>query len=205
VRETVTVYFDYLCPFAWRGAEVAEIVARELDIDFVWRHFSLYQSNYQGDKYWQVWNETIDPDDENGSKGLLPFLASCAARHQGKEAHEAFRIGVMRARYKDNKPFNLKTVRSVAETAGLHLPSFEQDLANPECRTMLAKEHFEAANLNVFGTPTFQFSSGHIAYFRISQLPTSPREAVALFLSYKELLETYPYLETVKRPREKGN
>ena len=205
MRETVTVYFDYLCPFAWRGAEVAEIVARELEIDFVWRHFSLYQSNYQGDSHWQVWNETIDPDDENGTKGLLPFLASCAARHQGAEAYEAFRIGVMRARYKDNKPFNLKTVRGVAEAVGLHLPSFEQDLANPECRTMLAKEHFEAANLDVFGTPTFQFSSGHIAYFRIAQLPPNSREAVDLFLSYKALLETYPYLETVKRPREKGN
>lgn len=205
VHETVTVYFDYLCPFAWRGAEVADIVTRELGIHFVWRHFSLYQSNYHGGEHWQVWNETIDPKDESGTKGLLPFLASCAARRQGEEAYEAFRMGAMRARYKHSKPFDLETVRGVAEEAGLHLPSFDQDLANPECRTVLAKEHFDAANLNVFGTPTFQFSSGHIAYFRIAQLPTSSREAVALFLSYKDLLESYPYLETVKRPREKGN
>ena len=205
MAETVTVYFDYLCPFAWRAAELAETVTRELDIAFTWRHFSLYQNNYQGNGHWQLWNDPVDPEDESGGKGLLPFLASCAARRQGKEAYDAFRLATLRARHQHCRPLTLKTVTGVAEAAGLHLPSFEQDLGNPESRTLLAKEHHQAANLDVFGTPTFRFSSGHLAYFRIAELPADSREAVDLFVTYQHLLETYPYLETIKRPRPKGN
>lgn len=203
--EPVTVYFDYLCPFAWRAAEVTELVARELGVAFTWRHFSLYQSNYQGDLNWQLWNDPVDTGDDNGGKGLLPFLASCAARRQGEHAHHAFRLATLRARHQQCRPLNLKTLQDAAATAGLHLPSFEQDLSNPESRTLLAKEHHQATHLDVFGTPTFHFASGHLAYFRIAKLPTSTREAVDLFVNYQHLLETYPYLETIKRPRPKGN
>ena len=205
MSEAISVYFDYLCPFAWRGAEVADVVSRELGFRFTWKHFSLYQSNYGGQEQWQLWNDPIDPDDEGGSKGLLPFLASCAARRQGEEAYHAFRLGALRARHGDNRSYSAESVRHIAEQAGLHLPQFEEDLANPECRTMLASEHHHAASLNVFGTPTFHLPSGHLSYFRISRLPETPRETVDLFLHYRSLLETYPYLETIKRPREKRN
>ena len=172
---------------------------------FEWRHFSLYQHNYQGNHAWQLWNEPVDPEDESGTKGLLPFLASCAARQQGEAAFDAFRLELMRVRHKHCRALTLSTVHEVAETAGLHLPSFEQELANPECRTLVAKEHHQATALDVFGTPTFHFSEGNLAYFRIAMLPKTPRESVELFLTYQHLLTTYPYLETIKRPRPKGN
>ena len=203
--ETVTVYFDYLCPFAWRGAEVADIVAKTLELDFVWRHFSLYQSNHKGQANWQLWNEKIDPEDDCGNQGLLPFLASCAARCQGEEKFNTFRLAALRARHCERKAFNLATLFEVAEEVALHLPRFERDLWNPEFRTMLAQEHYQAAALDVFGTPTFCFDKGHAAYFRIAKLPHSPEEAIDLFKDYRHMLETYPYLETIKRPRPKRN
>ena len=199
--EVVTVYFDYLCPFAWRGAEVAQVVEARLGLRFVWRHFSLYQSNYEGDDSWQLWNEPIDALDDMGTKGLLPFLASCAARCQGEALHHTFRLNLLRSRHEQGQNFTLDTVRDVAASSGLHLPRFERDLANPECRTLLAREHSEAQALDVFGTPTFHFSSGHLAYFRIAQLPKTTEEAVGLFSDYRHMLETYPYLQTLKRPR----
>ena len=76
-------------------------------------------------------------------------------------------------------------------------PVFESDLSNPECRTVLAHEHHHAVSQNIFGTPTFSFESGHTAYFRIKELPRTAAEAVALFSGYRDLLEHYPYLETV--------
>lgn len=207
--ESVAVYFDYLCPFAWRGAEVAAEIAEPLDLRFEWFHFSLYQSNHhrdrQGDPRWQVWNERIDPLDESGTKGLLPFLASCAARRQGEVKHDAFRLGLLRARHRDRLPLTPDTVRTVARCAGLHLPQFENDLADPECRTVLAHEHHKGSARHVFGTPTFAFEDGHLAYFRIRDLPQDRSEAVQLFRDYRHLLVTYPYLETVKRPREPRN
>jgi predicted DsbA family dithiol-disulfide isomerase len=202
--ESVIVYFDYLCPFAWRGAELAEIIAEPLNLSFYWRHFSLYQSNYPGSD-WQLWNDPIDPQDEGGSKGLLPFLASCAAKRQGVAAFDSFRLSLLRARHSQHLPYTYDTILEVAEQVGLHLPSFEQDLANPECRTTLAHDYHQAKAHHVFGTPTFQFASGDTAYFRIAELPKTTGEAVKLFQTYKQLLESYPYLQTIKRPRAPRN
>lgn len=220
MAETVIVYFDYLCPFAWRGAEVALTVAEALELRFDWRHFSLYQSNHDRSRQdrngadgsprgdadgWQLWNERIDPDDPMGCKGLLPFLASCAARRQGEVPYDAFRLELLRARHAERRPLSLDTIREVAGCAGLHLPRFESDLADPEARTRLAQDHHRAIALDVFGTPTFHFDGGHLAYFRIRELPRDEDEALRLFCDYRAVLERYPYLETVKRPRARGN
>jgi predicted DsbA family dithiol-disulfide isomerase len=202
--ETVRVYFDYLCPYAWRGAEVADVVGRNRSVLFDWQHFSLLQAQRQGNG-WQLWNERVDPDDEYGSNGLLPFLASCAVRRQGAEKHGAFLLALLRARHRDRRPFTRITIFEVAEEVGLHMPCFESDLADPESRTRLAHEHHRAAALDVFGTPTFQFPTGHLAYMRIRELPGDSSEALRLFDDYRRLLEEYPYLETVRRPRPKGN
>jgi predicted DsbA family dithiol-disulfide isomerase len=202
--ETLTVYFDYLCPFAWRGAELAEHIAKPLKLQFKWKHFSLYQNNNKTNG-WQLWNETIDPLDESGTKGLLPFLASCAARHQGHDLFNAFRLNLLRARHRDCSALTLETLMKVAQTTGLNLSEFEKELHNPETRTRIAQEHHAAKALHVFGTPTFHFETGHLAYFRISQLPKTPEEAVQLFSDYRKMLETYPYLETIKRPRPERN
>jgi predicted DsbA family dithiol-disulfide isomerase len=203
--EVVTVYYDYVCPFAWRGAELAEQVGPALGLTFNWRHFSLYQNNYEGADGWQLWNQKLSFGDPGGDKGLLPFLASCAARRQGAEKHACFRLETMRARHRDHRPLNLQTLNEVAERVGLEMTRFESDLLNPECRTVLAHEHHFAVSQNIFGTPTFSFEDGHTAYFRLRELPRDLDEAVELFVCYRHLLERYPYVETIKRPRVRGN
>ncbi len=196
----VAVYFDYLCPYAWRGAEVVDMVGEELGLRFDWRHFSLYQSNHRG-AAWHVWNQRLDDLDETGSKGLLPFLASIAARKQGREAFDRFRLALLRARHRDRAPLTRSLMFAAAETATLHLACFEQDLDDPEARTALAHEHCRAAREDIFGTPTFAFPNGHAAYFRLRELPADRDEAVALFSNFHDMLTRYPYLETVRRPR----
>ena len=200
---TVAVYFDYLCPYAWRGAEVAELVSDELGLRFDWRHFSLYQANHRGEARWYLWNQRLDDCDETGSRGLLPFLASTAARKQGREGFDRFRLALLRARHRDRLPLSRALVFSCAEAAKLHLACFEHDLDDPEARTTLAQEHCRAVHEDVFGTPTFAFAGGHAAYFRLRELPIDRDEAVALFRGFHELLTRYPYLETVQRPRAK--
>jgi len=197
---SVAVYFDYLCPYAWRGAEVAELVGDELGLRFDWRHFSLYQANHRGAP-WHVWNQRLDDADETGSMGLLPFLASIAARKQGREPFDRFRLALLRARHRDRAPLTRDLMLACAETAQLHLACFEQDLADPEGRTALAQEHCRAAGDDIFGTPTFVFPNGHAAYFRLRAVPADRDEAVALFQNFHDLLTRYPYLETVRRPR----
>lgn len=204
--EAVAVYFDYLCPYSWRAAEVAEQVAGPLGLRFEWRHFSLVQSHRaESGAAPQVWNERLDPDDPMGAWGLRAFLASCAARRQGPEAFDRFRLALQRARHRDGAPLVEATVFAAAEGAGLQLARFERDLADPELRTCVAQEHHRAADADVFGTPTFAFADGATAYLRLRELPRDADESVRLFRAYRELLEEFPYLETVRRPRPKRN
>lgn len=204
----VAVYFDFICPFSWRAAEVIELVAEPLSLEVSWEHFSIYQFNYElknGNNAWQLWNDPVDALDVTGGKGLLAFLASEAARKQGHEAHDAFRLGLQRAVHRDYRPLDLRTILSVADEEGLQRARFEDDLANPENRTVLANDHARAASMDFFGTPTLLFGSGHSAYFRLQELPTSQEEAIELFTATRDLLERYPYLQTLKRPRAKEN
>jgi predicted DsbA family dithiol-disulfide isomerase len=207
--EPVTIYFDYLCPFSWRVAELAEMIATPLGLDFQWQHFSLYQSNYEGGDKWQLWNDKFELVSDNGSKGLLPFLASQAAKRQGHAKFETFRLALMRSCHRDHQRYTMDVILETAERVGLHMPTFESDIRDPECRTALAHEHHQAAELNVFGTPTLHFdrdqSNSQLAYLRIRSVPANFEEAQDLFQTYRHLLTHHPYLETIRRPRPRSN
>jgi len=205
MTETVVAYLDYLCPYAWRGAEVAAMVARPLGLRFEWRHFSVIQSDHPPGDGWQLWNAAIDDDDPLGGRGLAPFLAGCAARRQGPEAFDRFHLALLRARHVEGLPLTRATNLRVAEGSGLQLARFERDLADPELRTCLAQEHHQAVARDVFGTPTFAFADGHVAYLRVRHLPADAGEAVRLFGAFRDLLSRFPDLETVRRPRPPRN
>lgn len=210
MRERVTVYFDYVCPFSWRAAELIALIEKPLGLEVAWEHFSLFQSEHarvagENGGAWQLWNEPLDRADKSGCKGLLPFLASLAARKQGPEAHDAYRLALQRANHLRYQPFDFATITGVARQVGLDLARFEHELANPEGRTALAVEHMRAAAQDVFGTPTLVFPGGQTAYLRLQQVPSGVEEAVGLFTDVRRMLERYPYLQTVRRPRAKGN
>ncbi len=195
--ETVTAYYDYLCPFAQRGMELAAQVAEPLQLTFDWRHFSLYQGNYQGEDDWQLWEDELQTGDKDGGKGLLPFLASHAARDLGDA--EAFRLELARAHHVDDRPYTLQTVLSVAEQVGLDPDALQEKLTDPGLRRALAKEHAHSAANHVTGTPTFRFASGDQAYFRAADLPATQDGAVKLFSTYRTLLTEFPFVQNVKR------
>lgn len=203
--EPVTVFFDYLCPYAWRAAALTTTVAGPLGLQFEWVHFSLYQADHPSDDGWQLWNERLSDLDDAGTMGLLPFLASTASRRQGRAPHDAFRMALLHARHVDHRPFHLSTMMEAAEEARLHLACFERDLADPEARTALAREHHRGVAAQVFGTPTFRFPSGDTAYVRLREVPADRDDAVELFERVRGMLADYPYLETLKRPRHGGN
>ena len=195
--ETVTAYYDYLCPFAQRGMKLAEQVAEPLQLTFDWRHFSLYQGNYKGEDGWKVWEDALQTGDKDGGKGLLPFLASHAARDLGDAA--AFRLELAKAHHEAGRPYTLETVRSVAEGVGLDADALEARLRDPATRAALAAEHARSAANHVTGTPTFRFATGDQAYFRTANLPATQDGAVKLFSTYRTLLTEFPFVQNVKR------
>jgi predicted DsbA family dithiol-disulfide isomerase len=204
VGATVDVYFDYLCPYAFRAAEVVAHVAAAERIAFAWHHFSIFQAASSGAAC-HVWNERLDLGDERGCRGLLPFLASLAARRQGSTAFERFRTALLRARHRDGLPLDWATMLHTAEAVGLHLPTFRNDVEDPEARTALAREHCDGAQRDVRATPTLVFPDGGAVCLRLGDLPRDAREALDLFHGLHDLLVQHPYLESVARPRRSGN
>jgi predicted DsbA family dithiol-disulfide isomerase len=204
VAATVDVYFDYLCPYAYRAAEVVAHVACAERIDFEWHHFSTFQAASTSAAC-HVWNDRLELGDERGCRGLLPFLASLAARRQGRDAFDRFRLGLLRARHRDGLALDWATMLHTADTAGLHLPTFRRDVEDPEARTILAREHCDGARRDVRATPTLVFADGGAVCLRLRGVPRDEREALGLFHGLHDLLVQHPYLESLSRPRGSGN
>ena len=209
------MYFDYMCSYSWRLAELIEMTAEDSELRFDWRHFSIYQFDHDqrsvngaggnGTPHWQLWNQRIEEGDGSGCKGLLPFLASAAARRQGDEAYRRFRLALLRAGHLEYRLLAHSTIVAVAVEAELHMPSFLEDLSNPESRTVLAQEHTSAVQADVVSTPTIVFPGSHTAHLRLQQLPLDAAEAVNLLVDTRRMLERYPFLHTLTRPATKGN
>src|SRR5436309_5677992 len=111
-----TVYIDFLCPWAYRGAMWLADVEKAGRIRPHFRFFSLSQNHdaCQGSAQPAVWERNPH------AKGLPAFLAATAARAQGVEAGERFRLGLQRARHGDHLPVDeLTTHRLSAQGSGL--------------------------------------------------------------------------------------
>src|SRR3989442_15089196 len=144
-----TIYIDFLCPWAYRGAMWLAEVEKAGRIRPKFRFFSLSQNHaaHQGHAQPPVWER--DPN----AKGLAAFLAASAARAQGAEPGDRFRLALQRARHHDHLPVDQHaTHRTAAERAGLDIARWERDVKATDFST-LAGEHDEAGGRGAVGVP----------------------------------------------------
>lgn len=202
------VYFDFLCPYAWRGLELAKLLQDAGRETFTLRHFSLVQGNHAGnpDRRAPTWWLHEQPQGEGSEyqRASLPaFLAAQAAARQGEAARLAYTLALFRARHERGEDLaDPQTRRAAAETAGLDLARFDIDLQDESAlRAALGEELGEAADLAVFGTPTFVLDGGQAAYYRFSARPESVEQAAGWWALYGQVLQSGAQIETIKRPR----
>lgn len=99
---TNEIFFDFLCPYAWRGVEMAAVL-REQGEPFTLRHFSLVEGNHAENAKELIWRITDQPLDADGGTGymsyqkpsLTAFLAAHAAAKQGEEAAWKFTLALL--------------------------------------------------------------------------------------------------------------
>jgi hypothetical protein len=201
----MNIYFDFLCPFAWRGVELLAA----LEVPTQLRHYSLVQGNHAENaglpRHAPVWKLSEQPLEAGGntSASLEAFLGSHAAKLQGGAAHLRFVLALFRAKHLDKQDLTAQTVLQAAQSAKLNLPDFEAARADESARrSELAADLEMAGDLAVFGTPTIQLESGAAAYFRFAKLPESQLEQLALWQLYQTVLESGAQIETIKRPRK---
>jgi predicted DsbA family dithiol-disulfide isomerase len=192
-----TVYIDFLCPWAYRGAMWLAEVEKAGRIRPQFRFFSLSQNHaaHEGQTR-PVWER--DPK----AQGLPAFLAATAARAQGAQAGDRFRLALQRARHEDHLPLDQHaTHRLVAERAGLDVARWETDL-NATDFTTLAREHEEAVRRGVFGVPTLVWAEGRSYYVKITDLIPAER-AVPLYDAI-ETVHRFGEVIEIKTPESEG-
>jgi protein-disulfide isomerase len=208
----ITVYYDYLCPYAWRGIELLAA----LEVPFVSRHYSLVQGNHpentnlpRNAPVWKLTEQTINaPDNQNlpvylnVNGSLEAFYASHAAMLQGSIKHQQFALELFRAHHQDKKKLTSETTLAAAQAANLDLNAYTQARAEIAARNAeLATDLKTAGELGVFGTPTIQLESGDIAYFRFDKLPESQEGKLESWQIFKNTLLNEARIGTIKRAK----
>jgi len=105
-----TVYIDFLCPWAYRGAMWLALVEKAGRIQPTFRFFSLSQNHQarDGAPAPPIWERDLK------AKGLPAFLAATAARSQDGAAADRFRLALQRARHEDQLPVDEATTHRLA-------------------------------------------------------------------------------------------
>lgn len=206
---TLTVYFDFLCPFAYRTSFWVDMLAEQLGaaLQVEWNYFSLEQHNTPAERNWNIWEQTDDYespasyDAKWDMRGLLAFWGAEAARQQGAEAFNRFRRTLYAARHRDKLAFTRPAVTDVAARSELDMARFEADFANRSLLDVLRQHHTEARDTYaVFGVPTILFDGQNPLFLKTMSIPPA-EEVVPLF---EELQQSFlnprrEWLAEVKR------
>lgn len=190
------IFYDYLCPFVYRAAEMLESVRESggREVEVTWRYFSLSQVNSKQDS-WTVWGA---PESEL-VKGRLAFQAAEAARRQ--DMFDPFHMSLLRARHRDRLNIDdPNVVDEVAASAGVDVDRLRRDIADPTILQALARDHETARSQHgVFGTPTFLFRDGSAAYVRLAPDPLNG-DAVRILDEIVAIGAREPAILEIKRP-----
>ena len=176
-------------------AKVREAYGDNLDID--WKPFYLAQINSGDDSDWKAWEQKED----SPTLGLQAFAAAEAAARQGVAQFEAFQLALLRARHEDRKDLSDENViLAAAQTAGLDMARFREDMRDPAIIPETGKSHIEAVEEHgVFGVPTFIFPNGASAFVKAYIPPDE--DAVEMFEDLNDVMSKWKFIGEVKRPQ----
>ncbi len=172
------------------------------NLDITWKNFSLEQNAHnlkEGlDSDWKVWEQ----EDVSERRSLVSQIAAEAARRQGDEAHAKFHLALLVARHGGEGRISLSdedAILELAESVGLDSAQMREDMKDPELRRKIGEEHEAAISEGIFGTPTYVFENGNMAYLK-AFIPDD-EDAVASFEHYIALANHRNYFGEIKRPQ----
>ena len=138
----------------------------ELEVE--WRSFSLEQQNSKEGPEWKAWEQ--GPEYE--SRGLLALRAGVASRAYGADVNWKYTLALLKARHDDKADIReMSVILDVAESVGIGRDDFESKINDPEMLATVAREHEQAAEQEIFGTPTYVFEGAKPAFLKMFAPP----------------------------------
>jgi predicted DsbA family dithiol-disulfide isomerase len=194
-----TVYFDYQCPFAYRGVRLfTEMQRQRPDLDVTWRHYPLEQINAR-DPDWELWEQPLHHAADRPGSTLGAFLASHAASLQGEGPFARFRLALFAARHERGEDIaDPDVIRAAAREADLDMAAFEVDWKDGAGRERLRDDYRSGEAVGAFGVPTLVVDGCEPTYMRLTEYPPA-EERAAFFEELVHLLCHRTYLQEVKR------
>jgi len=202
----LTVFFDFLCPYAWRASRwLDQVVVQRPTLSITWRYFSLEQVNAPADANWYVWDQ---PDDYTGLRegwssyrGLHAFWAAEAVRRQGEAQFNRFRTALYDARHERNVNVAARdSVAEIAATCDVDMARYTHDVHDRSLLEVLKRDHeYAKATYDCFGVPTLCFDDKNAVYVKLSEIVTA-ENVLPLFDDVAHMFVNRPYVAELKRP-----
>jgi predicted DsbA family dithiol-disulfide isomerase len=194
-----TVYYDYLCPYAFRLCRLLDGIKGDISggLDISWKTFSLEQQNSRKEPDFLLWEHPEHP-----TYGILALIAGKAAKNQGQALFLKFHFALFEARHIRHKNISSQEVLiDAAKNSGLDTGQFEADLKKEETMQAMAKDHLSGKTRhNLFGVPSLAFDDENPIYTKLSSLPELKEDRVSLFHLIYESAVKRPCLMEIKRP-----
>ncbi|HZA21554.1 MAG TPA: DsbA family protein, partial [Dehalococcoidia bacterium] len=196
-----TIFYDFRCPFVYNATmwleKVKKLNGKGPNVD--WQPFSLAQINSDKGEDFKYWER---PEARDGSDNtLLAHRAGLAAKRQGLEAFDAFRISILKARHEDKKDLmDPAVVEEAAIKSGIDVGQFKEDLADRDLLRQIGESHTRAVEeYGAFGVPTYVFPSGNAAFIKMFIPPDD--QAVEVYNTLTKFVGDLKHVGEVKRPQ----
>lgn len=169
------------------------------DLQIKWRSFALEQVNSKEGEDWRAWEQGSD----YVSRGLWPLRGGIAARRQSEEAHIAYMETLLELKHVEREDIRSReAVVEVAKKIGapvINVERFEADIDDPETLAEIGRDHEEAVEQGVFGTPTLIFEDGTASFVKTYTPPEE--DTMSAFEHLMGMMRGKNYFGEVKRPQ----
>ena len=194
--DSITIYYDYTCPYSYRALKWLQRVrqaGREPAVR--WNTFALKEVNRPAGAP-SVFEQTA-PE----SISLLALQLAKAAQAAGAEVFERYHAAVFDTMQGLGKKLTAQDLQQIARDAGLDIAAFQAGQQAGIWIQQVARDHEEAvARWKVFGTPTLVFDDQVAVYLKFTEVPPSPTKAAEVLDALLCLARCHPELVEIKYP-----
>jgi len=199
----ITLYFDFLCPYAYQTSlwlrEIRDLIgADEVRVD--WQFFSLEENRWSKEREgWHIW------DQKPGGElyGLLPFLVAAAVQlAAGDEGLDRFYLALGRMRHEEGLPiWERQHLEAALTEAGLDPIAYHEALEGTyqPAYDKIKSDHTKAVEkYGIFGSSSLVFENSKAIYLKILPRPTDA-QAIELFQFAQRIALGLPMIHEIKR------